>query len=373
MSIKRNSKLRPLLDEADDHRSVYAIQFLGATRDVPLYKFVLATPSEFYSEDLIKNKVSTACEVIQENQPCHMYLDIDAGGKTREDVIGYWECLKPVFIAALRKKVNDDDIETIVLDSSSSKKGSLHVILKCKSFVFKNNIHMGVFVGIIGRTVSEVPTLSDAFQYVDTAVYSKNRLMRMWKNTKVGQTRYLEWTGVEFTYENWRKTHICARGSTAKQIELQDKYFKTNLTSATSSGWVPPFMDTIVRFLESILLERFRGGRIHEIKCIVPEQLTYTLNADVKKCPIMKREHGSNHLYFVIHVRAMKYRIKCRSTHCSRNGLQRYFKTIKNESARRREMTRVSHVTKNEPFPLDIQKLIAEWFQRTFKVSNVQT
>jgi len=360
MSLERSNKLQPLLEKADAERSVFAVQYMG-NREIPLYKFVLGSDWDFYHNDIVGNGVNTVCEVIRENRPCHLYLDMDAHGKTRDDVFHYWECLRPLFVNALRQKVKDDKIDIITLDSSNDDKGSLHIILKCSSHIFTNNIHCGAFVSLVGAVANESVETESAFKYVDLAVYSKNRMMRMWGSTKVGQDRFLKWDGVELNFQSWKASRICPTHSTLTKIELQDKYLQSKQTVSIATGWVPPFMNVIVDYLTSVLKDRFGTGAIHEIICVFPESLTYTVNTDIRTCLIANKTHKTNHMYFVVHVMSGTYRYSCRSSGCQWKTRQKRLQDIPNKTKRREENVRMDLVTRVERFPKNIQNIIDEW------------
>lgn len=370
MPIDRCNKLLPLLEKADAERSVFAVQYMGH-REIPLYKFVLASDWEFFHNDILRNGVNTVCEVIRENRPCHLYLDMDAHGKTREEVLQSWECLRPLFEKALRQKVKGDKIDIIILDSSSDSKGSLHIILKCSSHIFTNNVHCGAFVNLIGEVASGSLESKSAFEYVDLAVYSKNRMMRMWGSTKVGQDRFLKWEGVDFNFNTWKSTRICPTHSTLTKIELQDKYFQSEQKLSFVASWAPPFMNAIVDYLTRVLHDQFGTGSIHEIICVVPETLTYTVNTDIKTCLIADKTHKTNHMYFVVHIMRGTYRYSCRSSGCQWKNRQARLKEIENKNNRRQEAVRIDKVTQVTRFPKEIQKNIDEWLNVSLSAKPV--
>lgn len=362
--MERSNKLRPLLERVDARRNIFAIQYKG-NRDVPLYKFVLAPNDKFFYEEIMHKRVNTVCEVIVENRPCHLYVDMDAAGKTKDDVVGYWKTLEPLFEEALRQKIKDDDLKIILLDSSchegpnQTQKGSLHIILKSKSFIFKNNQHCGTFVHLLKEVANQNKTTAEAFKYVDLAVYSKNRLMRMWGSTKYGQDRFLKWEGVDFNFKNWVETRICPIYTTQEKIELQDQYFGQK--QVFSSSWTPPFMSVIVDYLVSVLKKQFNKGVINEIICVVPETLTYTFNTDIQDCLIAQRTHKTNHMYFIVHLMRGNYRYSCRSHHCLYRNRSLMIESKGSQQEKRREQKRLLTVTKLTPFPSEIQQIIDKW------------
>lgn len=103
----------------------------------------------------------------------------------------------------------------LILDSTSSKKFSRHVIFTMKDMAFKDNSHVGKFVKIIYNDIllylkSDMPshgilchfnkadieemlvkTQHGEKLFVDNAVYTKNRQFRLYLSTKWGKQSYL--------------------------------------------------------------------------------------------------------------------------------------------------------------------------------------
>src|SRR5690606_39005403 len=89
-------------------------------------------------------------EIILENQPCHLYFDIEFLYNCNDD--NFSDQLIDVFIKYLNKElqtvfnlsISPEDV--IDLESLSPEKFSHHLIVKLKDAVFKDNIHVGNFV-----------------------------------------------------------------------------------------------------------------------------------------------------------------------------------------------------------------------------------
>ena len=75
------------------------------------------------------------------------------------------------------------DIDIRIHDSSSERKGSLHVIVQIDGYLFHNNFTVGIFMNMVKKMVEEDGSdfLKYAFaeKFIDMSVYSKNRQFRM--------------------------------------------------------------------------------------------------------------------------------------------------------------------------------------------------
>lgn len=109
-----------------------------------------------------------------------------------------------------------DKNNTLILDSTSSKKFSRHVIFTMKDMAFRDNSHVGKFVKTIYNDImfylkSDAPThgILSHFKradleemlvatdrgkklFIDNGVYTKNRHFRIYLSTKWGKQSYLK-------------------------------------------------------------------------------------------------------------------------------------------------------------------------------------
>ena len=165
--------------------------------------FVVCHPERFWT--LYDAKEASArhdYEVIEENVPCKLYLDIEFKKKLNPEADGetLMKSFKHLLVTFVKQTFDIDlvDADFVDLDSSTDDKFSRHFIVK--NVVFKNNYHAGNFVRQFCAKLEEDPAnlvrMSEKEEelgvFVDRGVYTKNRNFRLYLSSKFGKTATLK-------------------------------------------------------------------------------------------------------------------------------------------------------------------------------------
>jgi len=158
-------------------------------------------------------------QVIPEDSPCWLYLDLEYPIELNPLCNG--SRMTRTLIDIIRAYLLNhyhllcDRSNFLILDSTSSKKFSRHVIFTMKDMAFKDNSHVGKFIKIIYNDIlvylkSDIPShgILNHFNkadieemlvktqhgeklFIDNGVYTKNRHFRIYLSTKWGKQSYL--------------------------------------------------------------------------------------------------------------------------------------------------------------------------------------
>ncbi|KAL0728846.1 hypothetical protein Bca4012_024939 [Brassica carinata] len=161
-------------------------------------RFLVSTYEEFWKRyKSMDSRHRHHYEVIQEGLPCHMYFDLEFNQKVNEgkDVDEMVDILISVVLEALHEKyaIEGQEEWMVELDSSTKDKFSRHLIVIIPKVAFKDNLHVGAFVGEL--FVHKEANDSASLLFVDTAVYSRNRCFRLALSSKAGKASVLLPTG----------------------------------------------------------------------------------------------------------------------------------------------------------------------------------
>mgnify|MGYP001392538140 CR=1 FL=1 len=331
--VKESKTLQPLLTSVFYPNSVYAKQFVYKKNNESKlsYKYIAGTEEEIWKEYIKKGDL-TICEVINSKQPCHLYIDIDVNLKETPGIKVYecWEAVKPIISNHFKIIFPNTPIDYIVMDSSSNKKGSLHIVIKIKDHLFTNASHCGAYMRVLKKFIeNEHSNIEGAFSFFDLGIYTRNRLFRMLGQTKAGQKRYLR-SHLDFTFENWRNSKVCPILTTnVELIEMKEPDGGIPIYTSGSrygagqctivSGWVPSCVKgDIYQYLceEVGIIQRmvFTG-----------ENMKVVCNTSNRDCVLQKRKHKSNVMYIVIDLINKSYHIKCHSRHCRKRRSKTFY------------------------------------------------
>lgn len=167
----------------------------------------------------VKLKKKLIQQIIPKDSPCWLYLDLEYPIELNPLCNG--PRMSRTLIDVIRAYLLNhyhllcDRSNFLILDSTTSKKFSRHVIFTMKDMAFKDNLHVGKFVkticndilfylksdmsshGILSHfnkaDIEEmlVRTQHGERLFVDNGVYTKNRHFRMYLSTKWGKQSYL--------------------------------------------------------------------------------------------------------------------------------------------------------------------------------------
>ena len=331
---KESKTLHPLLSVVSNPQSIYAKQYVYSShgQNKMAYCYIAGTEKELW-DFYIKKGVLTLCEVIDARKPCHLYIDIDVNLKETPGINVYncWEQVKPIIKGHFDLLYPDVPVEFIVMDSTSNKKGSLHIVVKIKGHLFTNASHCGAYMRVLKKIIeTDHPQIQGAFSFFDLGIYTRNRLFRMLGQTKAGQRRYLK-SHLDFTFENWKSSRVCPISSTnielieTKEPDGGEPVFSSGSgygaagTCTVLSGWVPKCVTGDI--LEFISCE---VGRVERM-VFTGKNMKVICNTNNKNCIFQRRQHKSNVLYVVIDLINRSYHIKCHSQHCKKRRSKIHF------------------------------------------------
>ena len=144
-------------------------------------------------------------EILRTDFPCHLYFDLEYATCDNLNATCDGDALVDTLLEVTRARMKKDfdlliqDKDIYELDSTSAQKFSRHLIIKVPGYAFCSSVVVGEFVSQIcaDSGTSLLVQTKDGRQtyFVDTAVYTKNRLFRMVYNCKAGKTSNLMPTG----------------------------------------------------------------------------------------------------------------------------------------------------------------------------------
>ena len=187
----------------------------------------------------------------------------------------------------------------IVADSSSDKKGSLHILYKIKGKIFASNAHVGAFMrSCLQKRVVKFPEDHHTWSlFVDMCVYSRNRLFRMLGCTKKHEQRTKRVKGQAFNYKNWLDSMVQPLTTKAEIMEACEpdgspaRYMGSKALSL-SADYNPDIKDKLVEFAEQVAPVRGIS--------YIPAFRVWVINLHKKDCVFKKERHGKNTNYMVV-------------------------------------------------------------------------
>lgn len=323
--------------------------------------FVVTHPNQMWLRQ--KERVPgrrCAYEVIQENSVCKLYFDLEflydlnAG----RDGVAMTNTLIAIVCHFLYQEfgVNCSRKDIINLAGTSPHKFSRHLIFNITGVAFGNNAHVGSFVRMVcnsirlwsdGSDATNIPGVSlqnlrDLFVFnssdkkvlfCDEGVYSKNRNFRLFLSTKLGQnfpliiakeSEYLQDSGSgsctdEQTFFDSLITLVdsTCKILTCKEIEQLPKEHKhisnnkVNVDSNVDGFRQSPFPE-IDDFIQSVI----STGNIHSWHYFsLSEIIVYNI-VRYRFCHNIGREHKSNNIFYVVHLKTASYYQKCHDPDC---------------------------------------------------------
>ncbi|EKX38025.1 hypothetical protein GUITHDRAFT_115788 [Guillardia theta CCMP2712] len=152
--------------------------------------FMVGSFDEFWELYLNYPHTRHFYEVILENSPCKLYMDLEfkmSGNESFEESCSRGnqlvEEIKSNIVEVGRKLYNREICEKrdfLELDSTTREKFSRHLI--SGNLCFQNNIQLGSFIQILSKQLQD-----DAKNLIDMGVYSRNRCFRLLYSTKFGR------------------------------------------------------------------------------------------------------------------------------------------------------------------------------------------
>ncbi|XP_023644369.1 DNA-directed primase/polymerase protein isoform X2 [Capsella rubella] len=308
-------------------------------------------------------------EVIQEGLPCHMYFDLEFSLKENEgkNVDEMVDILISVILEALHEKyaIEGQEDWIVELDSSTKDKFSRHLVVIIPKVAFKDNLHVGAFVGELCTRIVNAKEKDERLHklfvhkeandsasllFVDTAVYSRNRCFRLALSSKAGKTSVLLPTG-RFKCKNMgeqdifmtslicnvesdcEKLLVCkmesdcmktlcfdtevnnnnlVRDQNAQQFQLDT--CTSDMSTSYFGGKSPfPHLD---QFIVSIASTGDVSGKIRCWYWFSEDSLIVYSMLRNRYCERIGREHKSNHVMYIVDLRRGIYYQKCYDPDC---------------------------------------------------------
>ncbi|XP_012090174.1 DNA-directed primase/polymerase protein isoform X2 [Jatropha curcas] len=353
---RQNEALNFAKEHANVHVFSYQDHHNGQRR------FLVSTYKEFWSRyKNMDSKFRHHYEVIQEGVPCHLYFDLEFDKRENAEKNGdeMVDLLISVILEAFLEKYSiQGNHEWIVeLDSSTAEKFSRHLIIRIPKAGFKDNSHAGAFVSEICSRILSARERDGRFEklfirkdssaestmqiFIDTAVYSRNRVFRVALSSKAGKSAILLPTGrfkcKDMCEEDmFMASLICNMDTDCEKLLVckmdldcvKTLHFDTeencysrrydtsqvNLSTTYTMGKSPfPFLDN---FVESIASAGSLSGKIRSWYWFSEYGLIVYSMSRNRYCERIGRQHKSNHVIYVIDLRRAVYYQKCHDPDC---------------------------------------------------------
>ena len=279
---------------------------------------------QYYTKD--NDRTRHTYELLQENKPTKIYCDFDH--ENIADADDFKQSSEAFVKAVLKilpercKMLEGVDIPFYILEASTDKKLSRHVIFEC----YLDNIP--TVKSFIDFVLSSSPC-----PYLDTKVYTRNRLFRILYSYKYGKPRESALKVCDnTTYEPYHvfKTMIQARITphyhgpfSAIENDLCKNVYRVNLATSSSgaNGYnghyavnIPPGLDNFI----SEFGEKGPGNNIGGVLLSCKENEKFiTAIVGGLKCPWVGRVHKSNNQYFTICKRTLVGWFNCSDSDCN--------------------------------------------------------
>lgn len=286
-------------------------------------RYVVCTEKKFWNQ-YMKNVPSSSrnyYEVIEEDVPCHLYIDLDVNLKQYPgiDVYDVKDMVRRHVDFGLRA-MDLEITDVIIADSSNETKGSIHMIYKLKNYIWKNNANVGAFMRrCYERRVKQIDEDRVLWQFVDMCVYSRNRLFRMLGCSKSNENRVKSIEGIPFDFKSWKNCKVQPMNSDdLEKIECSEPdgspaCYKSRTILMTSND--PCYLDDLKSFVKESV-GQFRGVSYS------PLYRTWTFNLEKRYCVFKKESHGKNTNYLIVNVKNGTYSYRCWSQKydCCKHG-----------------------------------------------------
>eukprot|EP00760_Papus_ankaliazontas_P039406 PhM_4_TR9557/c0_g1_i1/m.38207 len=298
-------------------------------------------------------------EVIEENEPCHLYFDLEcprdvaeAHGITvamvvngivdimngsegqRQHVVGWGSGVDDLSIA------NIEPHDVVVLESTPSpKKFSLHVVIPLPNgAMWPNNIVAGAYVAATVQPKLK-KRLGGGIDVVDMCVYSRNRSFRCAFCCKLGKGATFVLSG-EYPSSCWDERDVffkslitrqgCATVMTPPRLveyvgcPQVSAAAKTTCGAGASAAHDPAATKTVISCPSSAtgfhpLLDAFITATIGEFRSCLHKHISNTVCYSLKNtrfCGNIGREHKSNGTYIQVSLSTFRFCQRCHDYEC---------------------------------------------------------
>ncbi|XP_065556795.1 DNA-directed primase/polymerase protein-like [Artemia franciscana] len=288
-------------------------------------------------------------EIITSGSECKLYFDIEFDKRLNPELDGadtvriFMKCVEYYIRVHFEKEVKIHDV--LILDATTEKKFSCHLVYD--TVIFNSNIHAGYFVLNIveeitqKRVPSEVISAKDLSKlivksvsgnsvFVDTSVYSQNRNFRMLYCNKFGKNNHFEiGSDNEFTPDSLKypgKTLNESYFYASLITNIKGKpniltYAKVNVPSSAVSKFhsnKPKFSGcskSVYAEIDDFISSIVQPGYIRKWS-LLETSIIYEIGGNYRYCERIRRHHKSNHIKFIVNLKAMNYHQECFDYEC---------------------------------------------------------
>lgn len=351
-------------------RQDQAVQFAENHVDVSLFsyqdhvngqrRFLATTYEELWRRyKSMDHKYRHHYEVIREGSPCHLYFDLEYNRTLNVEANGVE--MVDLLLSVVSDSIHDiyglqfETEWTIELDSSTTEKFSRHLIIRVPNAAFKDNSHVGAFVGEICARIARLREIDIKFKqlyilkgdscaeshsglFLDCAVYTRNRCFRLPLSSKAGKNSFLLPTN-RFKckdmseYQIFMESLICRIDANCERLLTFDteaagnrggitdiglavdrvKHPKRAISSFSSRRSPFPAVDA---FVESVASVGNVPGHIRSWYWFSEHGvMVYNIGGN-RFCEIIGRQHKSNHVMYIVDFRSASYYQKCHDPDC---------------------------------------------------------
>ncbi|XP_077259628.1 DNA-directed primase/polymerase protein [Temnothorax americanus] len=324
-------------------------------------KFVVAHPEVYWWYYKIKPpEEKCSYEVIPKDSPCWLYLDLEYSIELNPLCDG--SRITRTLIDIIRAYLLNhyyllcDRSNFLILDSTSSKKFSRHIIFTLKDVAFKDNFHVGKLVKTICNDIlfylkSDNPShgILNHFNkadlkemlvmtqhgeklFVDTGVYTKNRHFRVYLSTKWGKQSYLTvsadcvhnpvnkckekelgiFLDSLISYFPNKQNLVMLEFSNQSDVKAQLYSKVPRQPSHENDNQTSPYPE-IDRYISSLI----EPGKIRSARYFDKNKtLRYEIYGN-RYCENIGRYHKSNNVYWIVDLNTKKIYQKCHDSDCA--------------------------------------------------------
>ncbi|XP_023342906.1 DNA-directed primase/polymerase protein [Eurytemora carolleeae] len=340
------------------HKQEDAIKYRGSDNSLGVFSFEHSTGGKrmfLVSGELVfwnhyidlTNLQRRHYEVIAEQRPCKLYLDLEFKKRDNEKLDGNTmvnnliQALNTFLQKTLQVTGYKEDI--LILDSSSEKKFSNHLIYP--GLVFRNNQEMGHLIRSFVDSL--IPVEAKQFQvkkgdeiqwFIDLGVYTKNRNFRLYLSAKYGKSEILTVSANDiYTVKLLEENHHQHKFDLEKEIFFSSLVtytpgitdfisFKTELTQSCRkkseqpaakltnlrTGEKSPFLE-----IDDFVMKIIAPGFIRKWNYIQEESIIIYDVGGTRYCGNVGREHKSNNIRFVCSLKLGILNQKCYDPDCA--------------------------------------------------------
>ncbi|CAK9869460.1 unnamed protein product [Sphagnum jensenii] len=291
-------------------------------------------------------------EIIRQGRPCHLYFDLEYNLKANRGADG--EGMVDTLLSVIQSTLLDtfsleyDASWTVELDSSTPEKFSRHLIIHIPGAAFKDNSHVGAFVGELCTRINSLRDSDDRIGrlfvlqgdsradyhtslFIDLGVYTRNRSFRLPFSSKAGKTALLLPTR-RFRcsnlgeYQVFMDSLICRLDQGCLKLltfgnEVRSMSWKPEPTTALQEPGISgqsgksPFPSLEV-FVESIACIGDVQGRIRSWYWFSEHGVVVYNITGNRFCERIGRQHKSNNVMYIVDFRTAGFYQKCHDPDC---------------------------------------------------------